>query len=193
MDVLDLAALLVVLALLAAAVGSLLVLTRRRPARPRPSTAVPQSSSARWLQRAERVLGDLHGRQVEPAAQALLDEVRAAAADVATIDRALARMHAGRLRDTRDRLAGVMDDNPDLTAAHRAVCDRLVTAERLRAVRDALTARIHAGVTGLERVRDSAPENTQVTGVELAELRSGLAQVRRLAQVVSSVPGQGGP
>jgi hypothetical protein len=190
MDGLELAALLVVLALLAAAACSLLVLTRRRP---RPPTAVPRPTSARWLQRAELVLRELRGSQIEPAARAVLDEVRAAAADVETITRALAGMRAARLREARDRLAAVMGDSADLTAAHHAVCDRLVTVDRLRATRDALTARMHSCVTGLERVRDSTPENPQVTGTELVELRSGLAEVRRLAQVASTVPGQGRP
>ncbi|QUQ71649.1 hypothetical protein [Kutzneria sp. CA-103260] len=190
-------ALLAVLVLLAIAAGSLLVLTRRRPVartgppiRERPHDVV-------WVDRAELAVGELSGRPCRDDAEDVLAELRAAAAEVETISRALAALRASRLRRTRDqlatRLAADAGGGSELSAAHRAVCDRLATVERLRATRDALTTRMHACVTGLERVRDSQHVVGPVPGVELVELRANLAEVRVLAARLPDITAQGRP
>jgi hypothetical protein len=81
----------------------------------------------------------------------------------------------------------------ELTAAFRAVSDRLATAERLCAARDALTTRMHAGVIGLERVRDSRHSEGTDCQVELVELRANLTEVRVLARELPEVPARGRP
>jgi hypothetical protein len=187
-------ALLVAVGLLAVATGSLLVLTRRRrvartgpPMRERPL-------DVHWVSRAELCVGQLRDHPSKDDAVGVLAEMRAAAADVDAINHALVALHAARLRRTRDQLeTRLAAGGPELTTAHRAVSDRLATAERLRAARDALTTRMHACVTGLERVRDSAHADGPVPAVELVELRAKLAQVRVLATRLPKIPARGRP
>lgn len=185
-------ALLVALVLLAVAAGSLLVLTRRRPVARAGSPARDRSNDLRWVERAELAAG-----QLDPYGDAagVLAELRAAEADVDAINRALAALRASQLRRTRDRLAARLapDGAPELTSAFRAVSDRLATAERLRAARDALTTRMRACVTGLERVRDSGHSVGTERAVELVELRVNLAEVRVLARELPEVPARGRP
>jgi hypothetical protein len=190
-------ALLVALVLLAIAAGSLLVLTRRGPAARTGPPIRERPREVSWVGRAELVVGQLADHPCREDATAVLAEVRAAAADIETINRALAELHASQLRWTRDhlaaRLAAEAARRPELSLAHRAVCDRLATAQRLRAARDALTTRVHAGVTGLERVRDSGHVDDPVSAAELVELRANLAQVRVLAAQLSDITAQGRP
>ncbi|EWM16540.1 hypothetical protein [Kutzneria sp. 744] len=187
-------ALLVALVLLAVAAGSLLVLTRRRPVARAGSPARDRSNDLRWVERAELAAGQLHPYDD---AAGVLAELRAAEADVDAINRALAALRASQLRRTRDRLAARLAPDgagaPELTSAFRAVSDRLATAERLRAARDALTTRMHACVTGLERVRDSGHSVGTERAVELVELRVNLAEVRVLARGLPEVPARGRP
>lgn len=187
----------VALVLLAIAAGSLLALTRRRPvARTGPQVG-ERTHDVHWVDRAALAVDQLHDYPYEDDAVGVLAEMRAAAADIDAINRALAGLHASRLRRTRDqlaaRLAADAAGGPELTTAYRAVSDRLATAQRLRATRDALTTRMHACVTGLEQVRDSAHLNGPAPAVELVELRQNLAQVRALATRLPQVPAQGRP
>jgi hypothetical protein len=185
-------ALLVAIALLAVAAGSLLVLTRRRPAARTGPPIRERRPDVDWVDRAVTAVNELHTED----AAGVLAELRAAVADIDAIDRALAVLRAPQLRRTRDQLAARLADEsggPTMTEAHRAVCDRLATAERLRAARDALATRVRACVTGLERVRDSGHPDGPVRAAELVELRAGLAEVRVLAREVPGVTAQGAP
>jgi hypothetical protein len=187
----------VAVALPAVAAGSLLVLTRRRPVARTGPPVRDRPQAVRWVDRAEVAVGRLRGCPYEDDAVGVLTEMRAAAADVDAIDRALAALSTDRLRRTRDRLAARLaadaSGGPDLTTAFHAVSDRLATAERLRATRDALMTRMRACVTGLERVCDPARLSGPVPTVELVELRAGLAEVRVLAARLSEIPAQGPP
>ncbi|MFC0431226.1 hypothetical protein [Kutzneria buriramensis] len=185
-------ALLVVVVLLAVAAGSLLVLTRRRPVARTGPPVRERRLDVEWVDRAVVAVEQLHTED----AVGVLVEMRAAAADIDAINRTLAALHAARLRRTRDQLAARLADEsggPPMTEAYRAVSDRLATAERLRATRDALTTRLHACVTGLERVRDSGHPDGPNPAAELVELRAALAQVRVLARELPGVPAQGPP
>lgn len=148
------------LVLLAVAAGSLLVLTRRRPVARAGPPVHERRHDVDWVDRAELAVGQLRDCPYEDNAVGVLAEMRAAAADIDAVDRALAALPAARLRRTRDHLAARLAADgaggAELTTAYRAVSDRLATAERLHATRDALATRMHACVTGLERVRDSA-------------------------------------
>ena len=178
--------------LLVVAAGSLLVLTRRRPVARTGPPVREHRPDVDWVVRAETAVGQLHTED----AAGVLTELRAAVADIDAINRALAALRAAQLRRTRDQLAARLADEsggPPVTEAYRAVSDRLATAERLRAARDALTTRAHACVTGLERVRDAGHPDGPVRAAELVELRAGLAQVRVLARELPGVPAQGPP
>jgi len=187
-------ALLVALVLLAAAVGSLLVLTRRRPVARASPPARDRVNDVHWVDRAQLTVDQLRDHPQADDAAGVLAELRAAAADIDAINRALVVLRASRLRRTRDHLAARLDaGEAELTSAFRAVSDRLATAERLRAARDALTTRVHACVIGLERVRDSGHSGGTVSGVELVELRANLTEVRVLARELPEVPARGRP
>ncbi|MFI9384857.1 hypothetical protein [Kutzneria sp. NPDC052558] len=190
-------ALLAVLLLLVAAAGSLLVLTRRRPVARTGRPIRERPHDVPWVARAELVVGQLADRPCGDDAERVLAELRAAATEIQTIDRALAALPAARLRRTRDQLAARLAvdaaGGPELSAAHRAVSDRLATVARLRATRDALTTRAHACVTGLERVRDSDHPADPVRARELVELRANLAEVRVLAAQLPDLTAQGRP
>lgn len=185
------------LVLLAVAAGSLLVLTRRRLVARTSAPVRERTHDVRWVDRAEFAAEQLHDQACEEAAAGVLAEMRAAAADVDAINRALAALPVSRLRRTRDQLAARLAADEagsrELITAYRAVSDRLATAERLRATRDALTTRMHACVTGLERVRDSAHSSGPRLAAELVELRHNLAKVRVLATRLPEHPAQGRP
>lgn len=190
-------ALLVALVLLVIAAGSLLVLTRRRPIAGTGPPIRERRHDVVWVDRAEVAVGQLAEHPCCDDAAGVLAEMRAAAAEIETINRALAALPAARLRRTRDHLAARLAADgaggPELSAAHRAVSDRLATAERLRAARDALTTRLHACVTGLERVRDSDHAAGRDRAVDLVELRANLAEVRVLATGLPDNTAQGRP
>jgi hypothetical protein len=187
-------ALLVAMVLLAVAAGSLLVLTRRRPVARASPPARDQSNDVHWLDRAQIAVDQLRDHPYADDAAGVLAELRAAAADVDALNRALTALPAARLRRTRDHLAArLAAGDAELTSAFRAVSDRLATADRLRAARDALATRMHACVTGLERVRDSGHSAGTVSGVELVELRANLTEVRVLARELPEVPARGRP
>jgi hypothetical protein len=187
-------ALLVAVVLLAVAAGSLLVLTRRRPDARASPPARDRVNDVHWLDRARSTVEQLRDHPYAEDAAGVLAELRAAAADVDAVNRALAALPVSRLRRTRDHLAARLDaGEAELTSALRAVSDRLATAERLRAARDALTTRMRACVTGLERVRDSGHSAGTVSGVELVQLRANLTEVRVLARELPEVPARGRP
>ena len=187
-------ALLVAVVLLAGAAGSLLVLTRRRPVARASPPARDRVNDVHWLDRAQRTVDQLRDHPNADDAAGVLAELRAAAADIDAVDRVLVALPVSRLRRSRDHLAARVEaGETDLTSAFRAVSDRLATAERLRAARDALTTRAHACVTGLERVRDSGHSPGTVSGVELVELRANLTEVRVLARGLPEVPARGRP
>jgi hypothetical protein len=189
-----LVALLVAVMLLAVAAGSLLVLTRRRPVARVGPPARDRLNDVHWLDRAELTVDQLRDHPYADDAVRVLAELRAAAADVDAINRALAALPASVLRRTRDHLAARLDaGEAELTSAFRAVSDRLATAERLRAARDALTTRMRACVTGLERVRDSRHCAGTECQVELVELGANLTEVRVLARELPEVPARGRP
>jgi len=216
---------LVVLAVLLVSVALLLALAavqRRRGERP---AAAPASwpaigSPARvWLERGERAaqrfraLGTEHPVLSGAAddADAVLAELQASAAEVATLDAARARLSVSSLEAELRRLDGAIaaagggPAEHDLRTAHEAVAGRLAIASRHRAASDAVVARMRAAVAGMEQAEDelvsllaaqATAAGTESATVALAQrlagLREGLAEVRAISARVAE-QGQGGP
>jgi hypothetical protein len=223
-----------VVVLMAAATVALLVLTVRRSARAAdgigPGRAADQHGSALpalggkaqvWVSRGEQALTALRGQaeghpmldQVLADAEQVVVELRDTAVRIAELNSALTVLPVERLRGERDRLTTAMADaagkplEADLAAAHGAVCAHLATVGRQQAARDALLARMHAAVAGLEKARsdltellaDEIPHTPEEPGspacVPLAEgvaaLRAGLIEVRRLSAAALDPGAQG--
>lgn len=227
LDGLELVALVAVVALLAAATVALLVLTVRRSARAAdgigPGRAADRHGGAQpalggkaqvWVSRGEQALADLRARaegrtmldRIIADAEQVVVELRDTAVRVTELNRALAVLPVERLRGERDRLTTAMAEAAgkplaaDLAAAHGAVCAHLATVGRQQAAKDALLARMHAAVAGLEKARSELTELTELLADEIphtpeepgsaacvtlaegvAGLRAGLVEVRRLS------------
>lgn len=162
-----------------------------------------------WLERGERVAARLRqlGAQ-HPAltgagddADAVLAELRAAAAEVAALDTARARLPMSTLRAEQDRLDAAITAGgagaADLRTAREAVAARLTLAAQHRAAADALLARMRAAVAGLEHAEDelsgllaapseATPSATAELTDRLAGLRVGLAEVRAISVAAGS-------
>jgi hypothetical protein len=188
---------------------------------PAPGGPALGSPAQVWLERGEKVAQRVRALSAgNPAltgvgddADEVLAELRNAAADVAALDAARGRSPVSTLQAERERLDRAMEQaagqpaEADLRAARDAVAARLALAAQQRATGDALLARMHAAVAGLERAEDelsgllAAPSPAVTTAVvelgdRLAGLRAGLAEVRAIsarATPPSAGPGQGFP
>lgn len=176
----------------------------------RPSLGSPAQV---WVERGERVLRELELTAADHAALygvvtdagQVVAELRLTASQVAELDDALARIPVPRLKEDQERLAGALAeaaarpaDEPgaaEQARTHAAITARLAAADRQRAARDALLAKMEAAVAGLERARDelaeliagaavplpAEPPPTTALTSRLAGLREGLVEVRRLS------------
>ena len=177
---------------------------------PRPALGSPAQVLLERGERAGRRLAALAGEQPLVAAagddaDAVVVELRAAAAQVASLDQARSNLavptlqaQLGRLDADATAAAGTPAE-PDLRSARDSVAARLATATRLQTARDTVLARMRAAVTGLEQAETelielaaqlaSAPPGTTTgttgsTGTATADLEARLAGLRAgLAEV----------
>lgn len=209
----------VVLVLLAAGAIALVPLmnaSTRKGQAAMPVGPSPGSPAQVWCSRGERVLRELNTvlagapalDTVSMDAAQVLTELRLNAAEVAELDTALARSPGPELEQQRDRLAARLrtagpEAREELARAHESATARLALAERQRASRDALLARMEAAVHGLEQARDEVSamiadgaRALQAGGgdaqLELSErlggLRAGLIEVRELSDPEDDPP-----
>lgn len=174
---------------------------------PRPALGSPAQVLHERGERAGRRLAALAGEQPLVAAagddaDAVVVELRAAAAQVASIDQARSNLAVPTLQAQLRRLdadATASAGTPaeaDLRSARDSVAARLATATRLQTARDTVLARMRAAVTGLEQAETELIELAAQLGsaapgattgstsaatadleARLAGLRAGLAEV----------------
>lgn len=195
---------------------------RRKHASPSAAQPGPALGSPAqvWLERGEKVARRLRmlvannpaltvvGGDVDE----VLAELRRVAADVAALDAARPRLSVSELRAERLRLDEAIEraagtpSEADLRTARGAVDTRLDLAAGHRAGTDALLARMHTAVAGLEQAEDeltallaassgagvAVETATRKLADRLTGLRDGLAEVRTIS-ADTGIPDQGHP
>lgn len=139
--------------------------------------------------------------EIRDKAASASSQVRRLAGQATAFDGACSQIPVERLREERGRLQRARSTDPavreEQTSALRAVQEQLATYDRMTAARDAALARLHSTAVGLEGLRTRAVELLALAattgegpggelveelGAELEALRSGLAEVDRLAR-----------
>jgi hypothetical protein len=181
---------------------------RARAARPvrgpaeLPAPAVGSPAEA-WLRRAEQAVRTLREQappEVGTVVARTLDELHGAAARLAAVEDAAARIDVSRLQEERTQLVRAVFDAPDgserrrHTRAAQVVADQLASYGRLREAGDTLAARLETTVAALEGLA-ATPEGPVARGPdpvpgltgELDRLRAGLAEADAVSR---QVPGR---